>query len=237
MQPIRILCRLLFCAIVPEVQYPMHRDNSHSPILHNEKENEAKMKLLTCAVLFLYLLMSSSDCFAGAGRVVVKDSSGPLCIDSGPEFPTLRISSDEAVKALLNWLHHRPQTVELSMSRMSEPLREWSPSELKQFLEIAFTGNISFCGPSERAKYFSALVEALKGALPDQRALVLVLFHARSDTLLELLEREINAADGDSRGRLSEAKQILLVQRSAPEAYPTQKVVARMLAKLEGSGD
>jgi hypothetical protein len=169
---------------------------------------------------------------AGSGLVVVKDGQGELCEKSGPEYPLLHLSSDQAVNSLNAWLKELPQP-KLDINTMQK-----STAGDTVFLpgpEIAFSGYIKFCGIEERRRYFLILIEHLKEAQKNERAFVLVLLHSRSDLLLEEVQRALEKADGASlfKNHLEKAKRLIEFQRKTPEPYPTETVVRRIEKKLK----
>lgn len=178
--------------------------------------------------LFLFLL-ASPPALGGSGVIAVKDGEGKLCVSGGPEWVVMRLTSEEAAGALKNWLHHRPQHLVLEGRHLVTKVN-WDENDRRKFIEIAFTGNIKFCGNKERENYFQTLIDEMAQPLKDNRVFVLVLFHAKSDSLLSAIDKAMaSSPKPEHLANLEKAKRLLLYQRKTPTPYPTESAVKKIL--------
>jgi hypothetical protein len=182
-------------------------------------------------------MLPAANGFAGSGTIVVHDGAGPACEQGGEEWMVMRLSSDEAVASLRHWLRGEPQDLVVTEKHIKAP-DGWSAEHLRNFIQIAFTGYIKFCGVAERQKYFSAMIEALKIPRPDEKIFVLMLLHSRAKLLLAMLDEALAGATTDPvfAGNLQKAKRLIQYQRQTPEPYPTEKAVRRIEKRLQGAG-
>lgn len=174
---------------------------------------------------------------AGSGTIVVHDGAGPACEQGGEEWMVMRLTSDEAVASLRHWLRGEPQVLAVTEKHIKAPAG-WSAENLRNFVEIAFTGYIKFCGAVERQKYFAAMIEELKVSRSDEKIFVLMLLHSRAKLLLEMIDEALAGGKPEPvyAGNLQKAKRLIHYQRQTPEPYPTEKVVRRIEKRLQGAG-
>jgi hypothetical protein len=180
---------------------------------------------------FFFLSALSNVAMAGSGLVAVYDGPGKLCAESGPEYPVLALTSDEAVNSMKEWLQ------ELPPSNIQRATKSKSATELTPFPpspEIAFSGYIKFCGAEERSRYFAALLDHLKIQQKNERAFVLILLHSRSNMLLGMIENALTEKNNTEtlQVNLTKAKRLIDFQRRTPEPYPTESIVKRIEKKI-----
>jgi hypothetical protein len=186
---------------------------------------------VSAAPILLILLYSflSPTIGAGSGTIAVRDGDGPACEESGQEYLVIRVSSDEMITALHNYLANRPQTIVFTDKHFKRNAGEWEGVKA-EWMEIAFTGNIKFCGKSERERYFSAILDALRKPNPDLRLFVLAILHSRNDFLLKQIEERITESQDDKNyvANLERARRHILHQRKTPEPHPTTTTVKKV---------
>lgn len=177
----------------------------------------------------LFSLCLSVVALGGGGTIAVRDGEGPACAETGPESLVIRVSSDEMITALHNYLAHRPQAITFTDKHFRHRPGEWE-GVTGQWLEIAFNGYIKFCGDEEREKYFDAILDELRKPKPDLRLFVICILHSRGDFLLKQIEKRIieNKKDKEYVANLERAKRHILHQRQKPESFPTPTTVKRV---------
>lgn len=156
-------------------------------------------------LLFVGVCLAMSNVTAVEAKdviVSVAKSKRGACQPKTPEAEVHNLTVKETIKALEDYVH----------SRKHGP-----------WYDAAFAGPaMRFCGTDERKQVFGHLVKELRTGQPPQRVFDVIANYSGSETLLELIQRELKKKNlGKSfEDNLKRAENLILEQRktSAPKS-------------------